>query len=64
MQIVHVVESASTGTLSVACMISNRLASESHEDCVEFPRRSETPDNSPCLSPERSVRQFHMKTER
>ncbi|REE20094.1 hypothetical protein B0G71_3219 [Paraburkholderia sp. BL27I4N3] len=51
MQIVHVVESASTGTLSVACMISNRLASESHEDYVELARRSETPDNLPSLSP-------------
>jgi hypothetical protein len=54
MQIVHVVESASTGTLSVACMISNRLASESHNVYVEFSRRSETPDNLPSLPPRTS----------
>ncbi|TDY25517.1 hypothetical protein B0G81_5995 [Paraburkholderia sp. BL6665CI2N2] len=64
MQIVHVVKSASTVTLSVACMLSNRLASESHEVCVEYSRRSETPPNYLLSPPNVALRQFHMKAER
>ncbi|MFM0671793.1 glycosyltransferase [Paraburkholderia sediminicola] len=62
MKIVHVVESTATGTLSVVCMISNRLASEGHEVYVIFSKRSETPDNlSSLFHPNVQLRQFQMK---
>ncbi|VVD27263.1 glycosyltransferase [Paraburkholderia dioscoreae] len=62
MKIVHVVESTATGTLSVVCMISNRLASEGHEVYVVFSKRSETPDNLASLfHPDVHLRQFQMK---
>ncbi|MFM0251613.1 glycosyltransferase [Paraburkholderia sediminicola] len=62
MKIVHVVESTATGTLSVVCMISNRLANEGHEVYVVFSRRSETPDNLASLfHPNVQLRQFQMK---
>ena len=64
MQIVHVVNSASTGTLSVACMISNRFASESHEVCVELSWRGETPTTYLLSPPNVPLRQFHMQAER
>ncbi|MFM0308388.1 glycosyltransferase [Paraburkholderia sp. RL17-383-BIF-A] len=62
MRIVHVVESTATGTLSVICMISNRLASEGHEVYVVFSRRDETPANLPSLfHPKVHLRHFQMK---
>ncbi|WP_407638579.1 glycosyltransferase [Burkholderia paludis] len=43
MKIVHIVESSATGTLSMVCLIANRLAREGHDVHVVYSVRPDTP---------------------
>ena len=43
MKVVHVLESTATGTLSIVCMIANRLVRDGHEVHVIYSERDETP---------------------
>ncbi|MFC6944608.1 hypothetical protein E2553_09395 [Paraburkholderia dipogonis] len=61
MNIVHVIELASAGTLFVARGISDHLAGEAHEIRFASSRRSETADIPPSFPPKVQLRQSHMK---
>jgi glycosyltransferase involved in cell wall biosynthesis len=43
MKIVHLIESSATGTLSMVCLIANRLAREGHDVHVVYSVRPDTP---------------------
>lgn len=45
MKIVQVLESSATGTLSMVCLIANRLAREGHDVHVVYSLRPDTPAN-------------------
>ncbi|WP_146144278.1 hypothetical protein [Paraburkholderia sp. BL25I1N1] len=62
MNIVHAVQSASTGTLALARMSLERLGGEAHEIYLESSRRGETAAIPTFLSPNVQLRQFHMKS--
>lgn len=57
MKVVQVLESSATGTLSMVCMIANRLVREGHEVHVIYSMRADTPAELACLFHEKVVLQ-------
>ncbi|KWF37299.1 glycosyl transferase [Burkholderia diffusa] len=62
MKIVHIVESSATGTLSMVCLIANRLAREGHDVHVVYSVRPDTPPGLAAMFDTRvSLRHVQMK---
>ncbi|WP_175924104.1 glycosyltransferase family 4 protein [Burkholderia latens] len=62
MKIVHIVESSATGTLSMVCLIANRLAREGHDVHVVYSVRPDTPRDLAAMFDTRvSLRHVQMK---
>ncbi|AXF26072.1 glycosyl transferase [Burkholderia pyrrocinia] len=62
MKIVHIVESSATGTLSMVCLIANRLAREGHDVHVIYSVRPDTPPGLAVMFDARvSLRHVQMK---
>ncbi|KVN05945.1 glycosyltransferase [Burkholderia diffusa] len=62
MKIVHIVESSATGTLSMVCLIANRLAREGHDVHVVYSVRPDTPPGLAAMFDARvSLRHVQMK---
>ncbi|KWF80745.1 glycosyl transferase [Burkholderia diffusa] len=62
MKIVHIVESSATGTLSMVCLIANRLAREGHNVHVVYSVRPDTPPGLAAMFDTRvSLRHVQMK---
>lgn len=62
MKIAHIVESSATGTLSMVCLIANRLAREGHDVHVIYSVRPDTPSGLAAMFDERvSLRHVQMK---
>lgn len=64
MKIAHLVESSATGTLSMVCLIANRLAREGHDVHVIYSVRPDTPPGLAAMFDARvSLRHVQMKGE-
>ncbi|KVL24067.1 glycosyltransferase [Burkholderia cepacia] len=62
MKIVHMVESSATGTLSMVCLIANRLARDGHDVHVVYSVRPDTPPAIAAMFDSRvSLRHVQMK---
>ena len=62
MKIVHIVESSATGTLSMVCLIANRLAREGHDVHVVYSVRPDTPQGLAAMFDARvALRHVQMK---
>ena len=62
MKIVHIVESSATGTLSMVCLIANRLVREGHDVHVVYSVRPDTPQGLAAMFDARvSLRHVQMK---
>ncbi|RQS35660.1 glycosyltransferase [Burkholderia sp. Bp8992] len=62
MKIVHIVESSATGTLSMVCLIANRLAREGHDVHVIYSVRPDTPPGLTAMFDKRvSLHHVQMK---